>query len=150
MYATDGFLVDTSPPTVDYVYDGLDVGLDAEYQGNLDSISANWRISDVQSGVSRYVVVVSPPPVEGSSQTEVVGHSEVTMPVTLEQGGVYFISVTAFNNVGSSWSGLSNGITADATEPECAYVYDGPVVGSDVATQSVDEPFAVNWNERRG
>ena len=146
VYATDGFLVDTSPPTVDYVYDGLDVGLDAEYQGTLDDISANWQISDVQSGVSRYVVVISPPPVEGGSQTEVVGHSKVTMPVVLNQGGVYFISVTAFNNVGLSSNCSSNGITVDATEPDCAYVYDGPVIGSDVATQSVDEPFAVNWN----
>ena len=101
VYVTDGFLVDTSPPTVNYVYDGLDVGLDAEYQATVVDISANWLISDVQSGVSQYVVVVSPPPVEGDDQTEVVGQSEVTMPVVLNQGSVYSIGLRYYTDIGS-------------------------------------------------
>ena len=145
VYVTNGFLVDTSPPVVEYVYDGLELGRDAEFQAELQGISANWLISDIQSGISQYVVSVSPPPEEGSDKTVVFERSEVTMPVVLTQGGFYVITVTGYNNVGLSAKGSTSGITVDSTVPMCTFVYDGPKVGSDVMFQSVDEPYSANW-----
>ena len=143
---TDGIAVDSTPPIASFVKDGLNTARDADFQSSVSQISANWLISDIQSGILYYDVEIIPPPLSGNTVTKVVGANQVTIDAGLQPGGFYQIKVTGYNGAGLFASATSDGITIDPTPPNCTYVFDGARQGYDYQFQSSGAPLGVNWD----
>jgi hypothetical protein len=53
---TNGFIVDLTPPELDYIGDGVTPRTDIFFQSNSDSMSVNFGFQDKESGVKKYKV----------------------------------------------------------------------------------------------
>ena len=119
---SDGFLVDTTPPTVGVVFDGLGYR-DEIAQSATNSLSARWAgFHDAESGIHHYEVAVSDSPspaVDLEYENVGIRLSWTINDLGLEHGVTYYVHLAAVNGAGV-WSTpvSSNGITVDVTRPD--------------------------------
>ena len=119
---SDGFLVDTSPPQVGVVFDGLGYH-DEIAQSNTDSLSGRWTgFHDTESGIHHYEAAWShsSPPTDDVEYENMGIRLQMTFSdLELIHGDTYYIHVAAVNRAGV-WSSVvsTNGITVDMTQPE--------------------------------
>ena len=119
---SDGFTVDTSPPEVGVVFDGLDYW-DSISQSDTRSLSARWAgFHDAESGIHHYEMAWSDtviPAVDLEYVNVGIGLRWTVTGLNLDHGVTYYIHISAVNGAGV-WSEIvsSNGITVDTTRPE--------------------------------
>ncbi|XP_070573756.1 uncharacterized protein [Ptychodera flava] len=121
--SSDGFVVDTTPPEVGVVNDGLGIH-DSGYQNSSTIVAASWHgFSDLQSSVHHYMWCVGTTPgAEDILLCEDVG-LRLSMATAIEGslsiGQSYFSKVLAVDAAGlQSQPAISNGMTVDTTAPE--------------------------------
>lgn len=114
-YAFEEFLVDWTPPTLDFVNDGTGTDI-STFAAN--PIAANYSIEDVNSNIDYFEYAVGIQPLD-NSVVDWTNNSQNTavseMIPFLVQGETYFISVRAINNAGLESTFYSNGQTYDNT-----------------------------------
>ena len=116
---SDGFTVDSSPPEVGVVLDGLDYW-DAISQSDTQSLSARWAgFHDAESGIHHYEMAWSETPIPPEQYVNVGIRLRWTLTgLSLDNGITYYCHIVAVNNAGlRSASVASNGITVDTTRP---------------------------------
>ncbi|XP_078616228.1 uncharacterized protein LOC144884650 [Branchiostoma floridae x Branchiostoma japonicum] len=127
--SSDGFLVDTEPPSAGVVYDGVDIH-DMDYQNCSSHVAASWHgFSDLQSYIHHYVWCVgSTPGTDDILTCTDVGLSlaEVKeISPALTTGTKYFSTVYAVDAAGlTSSPAMSDGILVDTTPPEVLHKFD--------------------------
>eukprot|EP00058_Branchiostoma_floridae_P000533 XP_002586021.1 hypothetical protein BRAFLDRAFT_110187 [Branchiostoma floridae] len=127
--SSDGFLVDTEPPSAGVVYDGVDIH-DIEFQNCSSHVAASWHgFSDLQSYIHHYVWCVgSTPGTDDILTCTDVGLSlaEVKeISPALTTGTKYYSTVYAVDAAGlTSSPAVSDGILVDTTPPEVLNKFD--------------------------
>ena len=133
--SSNGLIFDSTPPSLKFVYDGLDIYHDASFSSLTSTISANWRFIDPESHVTSHYVYIK----HLANDTTIVGPrylpgSENSIKLRLQDilkhGEHYFFSITAMNGAGLNITGKSNGFIVDATAPVCSNLYDATVDGT--------------------
>ncbi len=120
--ASDGILADRTAPGTPIVTD------DGQFTSATNRLHASWTATDAESGIIEYQYSVG----TSNDGTDIVGWTsagaatEVTIEgLSLSDGGTYYISVRAKDNVGW-WGapGSSDGITVDLSKPSTPMVTD--------------------------
>ncbi|KAI8487523.1 hypothetical protein Bbelb_347570 [Branchiostoma belcheri] len=121
--SSDGFLVDTDPPSAGVVYDGLDIH-DRDYQNCSSHVAASWHgFSDLQSYIHHYVWCVGSTP----GTDDILTCTDVGLRLSdvkeispeLTSGTKYYSTVYAVDAAGlTSPPAMSDGIVVDASPPE--------------------------------
>lgn len=119
--STDGFVYDTSPPEVEYVWDTLVTNPteDAVFRGDSDAVTAAWAIADPHqpanvSLVYHWRVLVN----DAAVATGVTSNSSIRVDsVALVDLDVVSVEVTAVNAAGINTTGTSDGATVTITHP---------------------------------
>jgi len=114
--ASNGVVVDDSPPDLGTVSDGPTPGADVDAQPRTAPIEATWSpFTDLQSGIARYEYAVG----TTAGGTEMRGFTSVGTATSVTANGLsltagtkYFVSVRAFNNAGGSNTAVSDGVVA--------------------------------------
>ena len=132
---SDGLTFDSTPPTLDFVYDGLNIHQDAAFAASSSYVSGNWKFIDPESHVNSYYVFIK----HLANGTTVLGPRYLTgtqnwiklrFQDQLKHGERYFFSIVAKNGAGLNTTGNSNGFVVDTTAPVCKTVYDATVDGA--------------------
>jgi hypothetical protein len=140
--ASDGILVESSPPSTPVVDDG------GAATAERTRLQASWTSSDPHSGISEYRYAIGVSPTDPGSGYVVAWKSAGTATqametgLSLQEGVTYYWYVRARNGVGL-WSdvGTSDGITVDLTPPDTSLT-GGPSASSLVRTREVTFTFA--------
>ncbi len=102
------FLLDFTPPTIDYLYDGPSNDIDTFTTSTLE---ANWNAVDIHSDIASYDVAIGSLPnlddvYPWTNQASAVLSTVLSNPVYDQ---VYYLSVRAINNAGLSNQFMSDG-----------------------------------------
>ena len=127
------FVIDNTPPIEKGpVLAGVSRDGNFQYQSDSKSITASWPpFSDPESGIEKYYVAIGTQPY----QDNVVSFENVHLAtrinksdLSLSQGGIYYITVIAFNPAGLSTNISSDGLVIDTSSPlgENVDIKDGP------------------------
>ena len=119
-FASDGVLIDPTPPSTGVVHDGI-LEPDIQYQACSSKMSANWeRIWDLESRIDRFEWGIGEEK-EGLVQEFVdVGlqtHVTSKQHLDLKHGFNYTVLLRAYNRAGSFKELSSNGVIIDTTAP---------------------------------
>ncbi|XP_070572151.1 uncharacterized protein [Ptychodera flava] len=131
---SEGVTVDVTPPVK--TDKSIDVG--GAYLTSVSVISAKWNgvFEDQESGIDHYdwcigarpgfadvvpCIVTMEPEINDANLND----------LTLKEGYVYYITVTAYNGAGLSTTASSWGVIVDSSPPEHGMVYDGQSVEDD-------------------
>jgi len=111
--SSDGVLVDSTPPAVGVVRDGL--GASDAHSQPLGPLSASWTdFLDAGSGVARYEWAVGTSPcatdVQGYKDVGMALHAHMTSAEGLAGETRYFVAVRATDGAGLSSAATSNGV----------------------------------------
>ncbi|XP_028399178.1 uncharacterized protein LOC114522645 isoform X2 [Dendronephthya gigantea] len=119
--SSDGVLIDTTPPILQYVRDGL-MGPDIDFQVFTNIIFGNWAAEDPESGIVSYEVGWgSSPGLDNLHEFQEIGNATAYYAKfkhgDLVKGRKYFVTVKAINGAGlESEAVSSNGIVVGKTE----------------------------------
>jgi len=106
------FSVDTAAPA-GIVYDGTSTGVDVDYNdGSLNTLSANWNITDAGSGMSKYEYSIGtiPSTTNVKTWTDVVLATSITDSLlTLNTSQPYYFNVRATDSAGNQSVQSSDG-----------------------------------------
>lgn len=120
--SSDGITVDLTGPTTPTVTDG------GAWTASASQLAASWSASDPESGIAeyRYAVGTTPGGANVLGWTSAGTQTSATIePLSLADGGTYYISVKAANGAGIEGpSGTSDGIRVDLTPPTTPTVTD--------------------------
>ncbi|KAL5015119.1 hypothetical protein ScPMuIL_009389 [Solemya velum] len=138
---TDGFVVDLTPPKLLHLGDGLTENSDIEYQSQIDSLSANFKFIDEESGLDHFKFQVFQHsqgskhqihPGTSSSWKEVEDPSLISFTepsLTLTSGARYSVRVGAVNRAGFVAAYDTNGVIVDISPPKIHWVRVGVLSG---------------------
>ncbi|MBI2931957.1 MAG: hypothetical protein HYY16_09920, partial [Planctomycetes bacterium] len=116
--ASNGVIVDTTPPVAGSVNDGPTSDIDA--QNFTWQISANWSgFTDPQSGIAVYEWAIgsSPGATDVQPFTSLGTTSAANGSLSLADATTYFVTVRATNGVGLTTTASSDGVTIDIIPP---------------------------------
>ena len=146
--ASNGAIVDTSPPSPGLVSDGLNFPLDLEYADWTTSYKASWEpFTDPHTPIVNYNIGVKRKNgVFVSSGLIAAGmvHQYVLPGLTLISKGEYCAIVEGENAAGVKAEVHSNCLLIDHDAPRPGTVNDG--TSEDIDYQSHDTVFHANWN----
>lgn len=118
--SSDGVLVDPTPSTVGFVYDGL-LAPDINYQSSLTKMSANWeRIWDLESRIERFEWAIVDNYQNMVMKFVDVGlqtHVTTEKALKLMHNRTYSVYLRVYNRAGGLRVLHSNGVTIDTTSP---------------------------------
>lgn len=102
------FLLDFTPPTIDFLHDGLNMDIDTF---TTNSISANWIAEDIHSDIGSYEFAIGTlPNVDDITPwTNNGSNSTFTTTISPIYNEVYYVSIRAINQAGLSNQFMSNG-----------------------------------------
>jgi outer membrane protein assembly factor BamB/fibronectin type 3 domain-containing protein len=125
----DGFLIDYTPPTTGFVFDGLEEA-DIMHSGSDSTVNAHWStFSDSLSGIDYYEYAIGFS-VQGSEVLDwtsgVIDTFVNVAGLELYNGETYYVSIRAVDHAGNVSSVVSsNGLTVDTEPPGQGFVKDG-------------------------
>ncbi|XP_052095904.1 uncharacterized protein LOC127731085 [Mytilus californianus] len=149
--ASDGVVIDNSPPTVGIVQDGT-TDDDIEYQSVRNYISAKWfGFTDAQSSIDHFVVRAGSSP--GTSDiitptklpfTDIFLMTDVQLPLEKR----IYITIRAYNKVGLFSESTSNGFKIDLSAP---VIIVSPFLSHDLGSAEegsvqVRSTMRIKWN----
>ena len=144
--ASDGVLIDTTPPSKGIVHDGT-LEPDVDFQSRLDKMTANWEgIWDLESRVSKF---------EWGIGTSLNGNDDVMrfvdvgfathvasdIPLNLSSGRKYYVHLRITNQAGSVRKLSSDGVIVDDTPPVPSFLWPGKVSENDWLYNGPDKIF---------
>ncbi|EDO42273.1 predicted protein [Nematostella vectensis] len=167
---SESFIIDTTPPVVGVVFDGLGADrdmncsanmtfgedsqcsssdfedTDIDFTNNTSEVHARWiDFEDKESGIVEYFWCVGSQPMKDDiRECESTGMrpNGSHYGLDFDQGDTYYVTVVACNAAGRCSANSSNGVTIDTTPPVMNFVRDG-VLGADMDYQNfVDIMFA--------
>ena len=148
-------LVDSIPPDVGIIYDGLVTGIDLQFSSNAFSVQANWiNFTDDESGISHYTVTVFHG-MMGSEYTLAYTEelSNWTQEIALDRftfdtGDHVLVQLEAYNHAGLVTTVNTTGVTIDLSAPVLTSLNDvpAPSTDDDVNYQNVNHMYNLNWN----
>ena len=151
LLSSDGVTIDSTPPLLGYLNDGISAHKDVDYIGIGPHVTANWKFIDPQSHVTRYAISIN----QITNGERVVGPSEipgnkrsVKIALTgneLKHGERYAFSVTAQNGAGLNLTGISDGFIVDGTAPMCVNVYSVTLDGFETAFIGQTKKIAIHF-----
>ena len=120
--ASNGAIVDDSPPIAGTVLDKNGRPFENQYQSSTTELHVRWTNGyDRESGIMEYLVAVG----SGSNQDNIrkffsVGRARMTIVknLTMSSGSTYYITLEIVNNAGITSRVSSNGTTVDTTPPK--------------------------------
>ncbi|KAL3857351.1 hypothetical protein ACJMK2_012027 [Sinanodonta woodiana] len=143
--ASDGFLVDHTPPNVIFLEDSIN---GKKYQSDKSKLSLRWDFEDAESGIAEYRYVVNElymgrhsaiVPRNGKFETLIPSAaSQVNLDLhtlNLLDGALYTVQVTALNKARLSSSHESSGIIIDTSPPSLSKVH----IGRPMDEEELDE-----------
>ena len=124
--ASDGVIVDVTPPVNGRVVDGRFMTKDVDYQSSTTHVQASWEpFIDHESGIMGYRWGLGTSP----SSDDVMGFTDVGMEtsgstgnVTLTPGVRYYVTVEATSGANMTSEAFSDGFLVDVTPPELSQV----------------------------
>ena len=143
---SDGVVYDHTPPKPVYVRDG-------DYQDSNKTIVVTFKFLDAESGIQAYHAKVW----KGSYNNSLdvngffsfggnVTKATLDLSKELVNGKMYYVNITAVNNVGLESTKQSDGFVADTTSPVCSKVWDGKGdYGNDMEYAPSSNRFIVSW-----
>jgi hypothetical protein len=118
--ASDGVLIDPTPPTTGIVHDGI-LEPDICYQSSVDKLSANWeRIWDLESRVERFEWGIGEEKEDLVQDFVSVGlqtHVTSKKILDLKHGHNYTVFLRVYNRAGVLKELSSNGVIIDSSPP---------------------------------
>ena len=118
--ASDGVLIDPTPPSSGVVHDGI-LEPDIHYQASTNTLSANWeRIWDLESRIERFewgIVEDGEGLVQEFTDVGLQTHVTATCILCLKHGHNYAVSLRVHNRAGKLTELSSNGVIIDTTPP---------------------------------
>ena len=118
--ASDGVLIDPTPPSSGVVHDGI-LEPDIQYQASTKKISANWeRIWDLESRIDRFEWGVGEELgslVHGFVDVGLQTHVTSNKVLDLKHGHNYTVFLRIYNRAGKLNELSSNGVVIDTTPP---------------------------------
>ncbi|XP_028410829.1 uncharacterized protein LOC114533499 [Dendronephthya gigantea] len=118
--ASDGVLIDPTPPTTGIVHDGI-LEPDIRYQSSIKEISANWeRVWDLESRIERFEWGINE---EGRGLVQdfvdvgLQTHVTSNKVLNLKHGHNYTVILRVYNRAGAVQELSSNGVIIDTTPP---------------------------------
>ncbi|XP_060074374.1 uncharacterized protein LOC132554093 [Ylistrum balloti] len=143
---SNGFLVDHTPPVMDYIHD-TETG--THYQSFIDYLDVSWLFKDEDSNIKEYRYFINKQhqgskhkswPVNATYQITDTSMNDGPVKLKIDQlklvnGAKYSIVVTAINNALLSTSHESFGVTVDGTSPILTKVH----IGLPKEDEEVDE-----------
>ena len=149
---SDGITIDSSPPTLKYVYIGRSRYQARTHIGQGSTIMANWKFDDFESSVTRYTVsinhlvnskkILGPWVFHGNKTSE---NLHITKN-DLDHNERYVLLVVAFNGAGYFTTGISNGFIVDGTAPICTNIYDATLDGARTSFSGLTSKLAIYYN----
>ncbi|XP_078696304.1 uncharacterized protein LOC144924691 isoform X1 [Branchiostoma floridae x Branchiostoma belcheri] len=141
--SSDGFVVDTDPPSAGVLYDGLDIH-DRDYQNCSSQVAASWHgFSDLHSYIHHYVWCVGSTP----GTDDILTCTDVGLRLSdvkeispeLTSGTKYYSTVYAVDAAGlTSPPAMSDGILVDTSPPEVLNKFDfGPNLLSNPSFENI-------------
>ena len=148
---SNGFLVDTLPPTKGLVLDGWDPQ-DSAYQSVNGTIWASWKWIEDNVGLSKLEVGAGSSPAKDDLHSfksiDLKSTKARLAGLYLATGQTVYFSVRATDRTGSQTITSSNGVVIDTTPPRCdTTVRDGK--GADVDWFANAQYFLANWDHCR-
>ncbi|KAK6192291.1 hypothetical protein SNE40_003784 [Patella caerulea] len=153
-YDTNGFLIDQSPPTMQWVYVGIFSGEEEDrvdgyvYQADTTGIKATWFAYDDVSGIQKYLVSVGTTPGGGeildwrSFGTERDGYiSGIQLDVTKDNSPIYYVSVKAKDGAGLESDVYISTPIIVVDDDKTGIVFDGPEGTVESNPTSVDVDY---------
>ena len=129
--SSNGYIIDLTPPLVDYLIDGIDPNNDIAYMSTINSLSAIWSSYDHESNITQTELAVFQ--VYEGRKTRIYPNPEllddptIVLPIattnytvnglTLTQGLKYIVAVTFTNGAGLRATYETNGVVIDMVPP---------------------------------
>ena len=149
-------LIDSTPPNIGVVYDGLSPGIDLEFSSDAFTAQAHWiNFTDDESSISHYVILVFYRAMDSEytlAYTKQLSNwtQEVTLDrFTFDTGYRVLLQLEAYNLAGLVTAVNTTGVTIDLTAPMVTSLNDIPrptTSGEDVNYQNVNNSYNMNWN----
>ncbi|KAH3747112.1 hypothetical protein DPMN_181534 [Dreissena polymorpha] len=126
---SDGFIVDHTPPIMTEICDNQ-VG--SRYQADKSTLNLKWDFLDSESGIEKYRTMIYEnrhgikqkhwPANERYNETKPSNSFNGKMEralgdLNMEDGGIYFLHITAFDGALLATAHESSGVTIDTTQP---------------------------------
>lgn len=125
------YIIDLTPPELEYIVDGLNRSQDLDYQSDPNTISAMWSVNDSQSSIARIEVsvfelregrrsLVYPNQSLTDEISVVIPNDSVTWhsdSLSLKSGSRYSVSIRFINGAGLKVEYETNGVILDTTPP---------------------------------
>ncbi|MDP7436943.1 MAG: fibrobacter succinogenes major paralogous domain-containing protein, partial [Candidatus Marinimicrobia bacterium] len=126
--SSNGIIVDTEPPVVGTVWDGLTE--DNEWSNSATTLSGYWfDFTDAVSGLQYYEYAIGDSPEDSNTVDWMNNELETAFireDLTLQSGSTYYISVRATDLVNNTSAvSISNGIIVDQFSPTVSDPFDG-------------------------
>lgn len=148
-------LVDSTPPDVGIVYDGMIVRTDLQFSSNAFTVQAHWfGFTDMESGISHYIIAVFYSIMDSEytlAYTEQLSNRTQNITIdrfTFDTGYHVLVQLEAYNHAGLVTPLNTTGVTIDLSAPVVTRLNDvsAPSTGDDENYQNVDSTYSLNWN----
>ena len=148
-------LIDSTPPNIGVVCDGLSPGVDLEFSSTAFTAQAHWiNFTDDESSISHYVITVFYRAMDSEytlAYTKQLSNwtQEVTLDrFTFDTGYHVLLQLEAYNLAGLVTAVNTTGVTIDLTAPVVTSLNDvfATLSGDDEDYQSVNHTYNMNWN----
>lgn len=148
---SQGVMIDTTPPTLGFVYDGDDEF--ETFQQDAFRISTHWTgFVDAESGIDHYEWAVG----TSAGATDIMPwrvttsmtEAEVNLLAPLDEGQTVYVSLRAHNGAGLHTTAFSSGMAVDTSAPLIGYVHDGARINGasiDQEYQTVRDRISTHW-----
>lgn len=130
--ASDGVLIDPTPPKKGVVYDGK-LEPDIDYQSSIRKISANWEgIWDVESRISKFEWCIGSGfnkkgDIMPYKDVGLATHVDSEVPLNLISRKKYYVHLRVTNQAGGVTQLSSDGVTVDNSPPVASAIWPGTV-----------------------
>ncbi|KAJ8312545.1 hypothetical protein KUTeg_009918 [Tegillarca granosa] len=153
---SDGFLIDHTPPDMDFLHDTAD---GSRYQSSKDKLNLKWKFDDSDSGIKEYRFFINQmmhgiksrfwPQHEQFTTTTPASQFQALMNkeingLSLTDGAKYSVHVTAINGALMSTSHESEGVIVDTSPPVITKKANIPGVIYDGRDQFIDTDYTID------
>ncbi|KAK3609657.1 hypothetical protein CHS0354_035942 [Potamilus streckersoni] len=141
---TNSFIIDLTPPVLEYVNDGTEEGIDYDFQVSKSKLSTNFKFYDLESGLDHFKIQIYQEyqgskhqifPEPSGAWYEIPNSASMSVftkeELSLMSGARYTVRVGAINKAKFVAAYNTNGVIIDDTKPEMHWIHVG-TLSSDV------------------
>ncbi|WAR05119.1 hypothetical protein MAR_020488, partial [Mya arenaria] len=141
--SSDGMLIDLTTPNLEFLYDGETLGIDVRYQSSIEDLSMNFKVYDVDSGITELKAQIYIEH-QGSTKQFYPEENGKWIPINnpnctyfkqnkliLRVGAKYKFRLGAVNGAGLISTFETDGVIIDNTPPKLGKLQVGVLSGDD-------------------